>query len=147
MPPATGQNLDFLTHTSRKSAKLFARKLLSSVCCMKSARAIIKFVCWSHKIASSIAGVLHDRVFLYATLLNVVWVKRIKVSFNRCWRLESRFASTNIALHCSANILITFCRKSPQHHAFQVKMNLTFMRHRNAASSKLLCRRVQGNAM
>ena len=54
-----------------------------------------------------------------------------------------RFVHTTPQLHCSADILITFCHKSPQ-----VKMNLTFMRHRNAVTLQFLCSRVQcGNTM
>ena len=50
----------------------------------------------------------------------------------------SRSIHTTLQLHCDANILITFSIA-----AFQVKMNLTFMRHRNAVTSQFLYRRVQ----
>ena len=65
MPPTTGWNLNFFTRTSGKSAKLFSRKLLLRVCCMKPAHAIIISPCWSQRIASSFTSILHDRIFLY----------------------------------------------------------------------------------
>ena len=51
--------------------------------------------------------------------------------------------SYQIVLHCGANQLFS----AASHHsitAFQVKINLTFMRHRNAVTSQFPCRTVQG---
>ena len=55
-----------------------------------------------------------------------------------------------LTLHCSA-VPINQLFSAASHHSitsFQVKMNLTFMRHRNAVTSQSLCNKVQcGNAM
>ena len=58
------------------------------------------------------------------------------------------FVHTTLQLRCDADISIIFCSESPQLHCILVKMNLTFMQHRNAVTSQFLCRTVQcGNTM
>ena len=58
-----------------------------------------------------------------------------------------RSVHTTLQLRCSADILITFCRKSPQRHHISSSNELTFMRHHNAVTLQFLCSRVQcGNA-
>ena len=63
-PPSTWRNLDSFYPRIRKNQQNCLQKTLSGVCCMKSVHAFITSTCWSHRIASSFAGILHDRVFL-----------------------------------------------------------------------------------
>ena len=65
-PPTIRWNLDFFTHTFGKSAKLFTRKLCQvyAVWNPRGVCTVITSPCWSHRIATSFAGVLHDWDFL-----------------------------------------------------------------------------------
>ena len=89
--------------TSRKSAKLFTRKLLPGVYIKEPARAIKVSVCWSHRIVSGFAGVLHYRVFS-----DVVRVKK---------KNQDSFKSLTVAFEIS-HISYFICL-----HAFKVIAN------------------------
>ena len=59
-------------------SKVVCMKVLSGECCTKPACTIITSVCWSHRIASGFAGVLHDKSFLVNNIADFRDVVQVK---------------------------------------------------------------------